>query len=65
MTGVDLDPATIERARANAERTSHDAGLRPSFLVGDVAALRFPDASFDLVVSTLSLHHCGRQAGGP
>jgi ubiquinone/menaquinone biosynthesis C-methylase UbiE len=57
VTGVDLDPAMIERARANAERASQDAGRRPSFVVGDVAALPFPDASFDLVVSTLSLHH--------
>jgi len=64
VTGVDLDPAMIERARANAERATPVAGLRPSFLVGDVAALPFPDTSFDLVVSTLSLHHwADKQAG--
>jgi SAM-dependent methyltransferase len=30
---------------------------RPTFLQGDVAALPFADASFDLVVSTMSMHH--------
>jgi ubiquinone/menaquinone biosynthesis C-methylase UbiE len=28
-----------------------------SFLVGDVASMPFPEGSFDLVVSTLSMHH--------
>jgi SAM-dependent methyltransferase len=57
VTGLDLDPAMIERAQANAERLEAEGGGRPSFLVGDVAALPFPDGSFDLVVSTLSMHH--------
>ncbi len=56
MTGLDLDPAMIERARANAERARLGAPI-PRFEQGDVAALPFGDASFDLVVSTLSLHH--------
>jgi SAM-dependent methyltransferase len=55
VTGLDLDPAMIERARANADRVSD--GRRPSFVVGDAAALSFADGSFDLVVSTLSMHH--------
>jgi SAM-dependent methyltransferase len=57
VTGLDLDPAMIERARANAERSGHGGGRRPSFLVGDVSSLAFPDASFDVIVSTLSMHH--------
>jgi ubiquinone/menaquinone biosynthesis C-methylase UbiE len=32
--------------------------------VGDVAALAFPDQSFDLVVSTLSMHHWADPAAG-
>jgi SAM-dependent methyltransferase len=56
VTGLDLDPAMIERARANAERAV-TAEHRPAFVVGGVAALPFPNASFDLVVSTLSMHH--------
>lgn len=57
VTGVDLDPAMIEHARANAARSGNGTERRPTFLVGDVGSLSFPDASFDLVVSTLSMHH--------
>jgi SAM-dependent methyltransferase len=57
VTGLDLDPAMIARARANTSRAGNRGGRRPSFLVGDVAALAFPDRSFDLVISTLSMHH--------
>ena len=56
VTGLDLDLMMIERARANAE-PAVPAERRPTFVVGGVAALPFPDASFDLVVSTLSMHH--------
>jgi SAM-dependent methyltransferase len=57
VTGLDLDPAMIGRARANAARPGNGGVLGPTFVVGDVAALAFPDGSFDLVVSTLSMHH--------
>jgi len=62
VSGLDLDPAMIERARANADRASHER--RPSFLVGDVASMPFPDGSFDLVVSTMSMHHWADPAAG-
>jgi SAM-dependent methyltransferase len=64
VTGLDLDPAMIVRARANAGRPGSAGGRRPSFVVGDVAALAFPDRSFDLVVSTLSMHHWADPAAG-
>jgi SAM-dependent methyltransferase len=64
VTGVDLDPAMIGRARANADRPGNGDQRRPSFLVGDVAALAFPDGSFDLVVSTLSMHHWADPTAG-
>ncbi|HJU02365.1 MAG TPA: class I SAM-dependent methyltransferase [Actinomycetes bacterium] len=64
VTGLDLDPAMIARARANADRPEDGAGRRPSFLVGDVASLAFPDRSFDLVVSTLSMHHWANPTAG-
>jgi SAM-dependent methyltransferase len=64
MTGLDLDPAMMARARANADRPGNRGQPRPSFLVGDVAALAFPDRSFDLVVSTLSMHHWADPAAG-
>jgi SAM-dependent methyltransferase len=62
VTGIDLDPAMIARARANADRPGK--GRRPSFLVGDAAALAFPDGSFDLAVSTLSVHHWADPTAG-
>jgi SAM-dependent methyltransferase len=62
VTGLDLDPAMI--ARANAFRPGDGDRRRPSFLVGDVAALAFPDRSFDLVVSTLSMHHWADPTAG-
>ena len=64
VTGLDLDPAMIARARANTDPPENRGGRRPSFLVGDAAALAFPDGSFDLVVSTLSMHHWADPAAG-
>jgi SAM-dependent methyltransferase len=64
VTGLDLDPAMVERARANADRLGNGDGRRPSFLVGDAASLAFPDASFDLVVSTFSMHHWADATAG-
>ena len=64
VTGVDLDPAMIERARANASGSVKDHGGDPSFLVGDVASLAFPDGTFDVVVSTLSMHHWADPTAG-
>jgi SAM-dependent methyltransferase len=63
VTGLDLDPAMIGRARRNANRADGDEP-RPAFVVGDVASLPFPDGSFDLVVSTLSMHHWADPAAG-
>jgi SAM-dependent methyltransferase len=64
VTGLDLDPAMIARAQANADRLGDGDQRRPAFLVGDVAALAFPDESCDLVVSTLSMHHWADPTAG-
>ncbi len=64
VTGVDLDAAMIERARANADRGGDGDERRPSFQVGDAASLPFPDGSFDIVVSTLSMHHWADPTAG-
>ena len=64
VTGLDLDPAMIERARANADRSEDGDERWPSFLIGDVAALPLPDESFDLVVSTMSMHHWADPTAG-
>ena len=64
VTGVDLDPAMIQRARTNAAQAANEHGRGPWFVIGDVAALAFPDRSFDVVVSTLSMHHWDDPAAG-
>jgi len=64
VTGIDLDPAMIDQAQANEARADGIDESRPSFQVGDVAQLVFPDESFDLVVSTLSLHHWADPTAG-
>jgi SAM-dependent methyltransferase len=64
VIGLDLDPAMIERARANDERSGEGGACRPSFVVGNAASLAFPDGSFDLVVSTLSMHHWAEPTAG-
>jgi SAM-dependent methyltransferase len=64
VTGLDLDPAMVARARANADRRADVGRRQPSYLVGDVASLAFPDGSFDLVVSTLSMHHWADPTAG-
>ena len=64
MTGLDLDPAMIERARDNAARRSKAEGRPSTFIVGDVAALPFEGSAFDLVVSTFSMHHWSDPAAG-
>jgi ubiquinone/menaquinone biosynthesis C-methylase UbiE len=64
VTGLDLDPEMIRRARANAERAANIGGGGPTFLVGDVASLPFADRSLDLVVSTLSSHHWNDPTAG-
>jgi SAM-dependent methyltransferase len=48
VTGIDLDPAMIERAAVRG-------GGR--YLAADAASLPFEDDAFDLAVSTLSVHH--------
>jgi ubiquinone/menaquinone biosynthesis C-methylase UbiE len=64
VTALDLDPAMIERARANGEREGAGDEPRPDFVVGDVGSLPFADHSFDLVVSTMSMHHWSDPTAG-
>ena len=52
IVGIDLSPSMLLWAGRHA---TTDGRLR--FMVGDAADLPFGDASVDLVVSTLSMHH--------
>ena len=63
VTAVDVDPDEIRRAREKAARTGSAGRATPEFLVADVARMPFDDASFDLVVSTFSMHHWDDKAG--
>jgi ubiquinone/menaquinone biosynthesis C-methylase UbiE len=58
VDGLDLDPGMISYARGK------DPDGRVSFAVGDVADLPYPDATFDLIVSSLSQHHWTDVEGG-
>ena len=64
VCGVDASPEMIARARKKAAR----AGVEVEFREGIVEALPFPDGDFDVVLSTVMLHHLGpelrRQCAG-
>jgi ubiquinone/menaquinone biosynthesis C-methylase UbiE len=51
LTGIDLSPAMLERARQRARELGMEVDLREA----DAQDLPFPDESFDTVVCTLSL----------
>lgn len=48
VTGVDITPALLDRARLRAAAE----GLQIDFQEGDATALAFPDVSFDVVMTT-------------
>ena len=51
--GIDPSPEQIARARAKASRRR----LPIDFQIGVIEQLSFPDQTFDVVVSTLMMHH--------
>jgi len=62
VTGIDISPDMVELAKRRAEAAK--LSDRVHFEVADVGALPFPDHQFDLVVSTMSLHHWRDPARG-
>ena len=60
VVGIDLAEAMIARAIEGARAERLDG--RVGFLLADGAALPLADASFDVAVSTLSLHHWAEPA---
>jgi ubiquinone/menaquinone biosynthesis C-methylase UbiE len=55
--GIDASPAMIARATSKAAKT----GIDVAFKTAVAEALPFPEAQFDVVVSTLMLHHLPRK----
>lgn len=53
LVGLDPDPGALEQARRKAQR----AGVVVRFDQGFADALPYPDASFDLVLSSFVYHH--------
>ncbi|MFJ7769622.1 class I SAM-dependent methyltransferase [Streptomyces sp. NPDC097107] len=54
LTGVDISPAMLDRARTNAE--AYGVGPCTAYTAADILELPFPDASFDHAFSSASLH---------
>lgn len=53
VVGIDVAPDMLETARQKARK----AGLSVDFLPGRIEAIPFPDNQFDLVLSSLMMHH--------
>lgn len=53
--GIDLSEDMIRLARAHTKHEQLEE--RVHFATGDVAHLPYPDNSFDVIVSTISMHH--------
>jgi ubiquinone/menaquinone biosynthesis C-methylase UbiE len=58
VAGVDASPEMIARAQKKARKHKADV----AFEVAPAQSLPFPDRHFDLVLSTIMLHHLGRPA---
>jgi len=53
VSGIDPSAQLLTRARRKAARR----GLEINFQLGEIEQLPFPDQSFDVVLSTLMMHH--------
>jgi ubiquinone/menaquinone biosynthesis C-methylase UbiE len=58
LAGLDLDPALLDEARAQADAE----GIAVELVPGDVRCMPFPDGAFDLVVDFGTCYHIARAA---
>ena len=58
VSGIDASPTMIARAKHKARKARLEIDLRTAI----IEALPFPDAAFDIVLSTMMLHHLPRKA---
>jgi len=58
VTGIDASPHMIARAR----RKAHSAGADVTFAAADVERLPYATGTFDVVLSTVMLHHLSDEA---
>jgi ubiquinone/menaquinone biosynthesis C-methylase UbiE len=56
--GIDASPSMVARARHKARRAAVDV----TFSIGVAESLPYPNSQFDVVLSTVMLHHLGRAA---
>jgi ubiquinone/menaquinone biosynthesis C-methylase UbiE len=56
LTGLDIEPAFLAEAQGRLDR----AGVKAELIPGDVRALPFPDAAFDLVIDFGTCYHIAR-----
>jgi ubiquinone/menaquinone biosynthesis C-methylase UbiE len=58
VCGLDASPEMIARAEMKARRAKVDVGFKNAF----AQSLPFPDAKFDVVLTTIMLHHLPKEA---
>lgn len=55
VIGVDITPAMLAQAASNAEKVGMNGRVR--FALASAMCLPYPDAQFDVVLSSLAMHH--------